>query len=73
MKEKIKYYDKEITEQENRIMANIIILATVIICLMLGYMLGSMDRNGQIKKLQLEKYEQYVEIESLKETIERGK
>lgn len=34
-KEKIKYYDRDITEQENRIMANIIILAIVIISLML--------------------------------------
>ncbi len=73
-KEKIKYYDPELAwERKAKNNTTLIWTIIAIIMLILGFHLGFMtiDFMQQLENLKNENYDQYVQIKSLEETIEK--
>ncbi len=63
--EKMKYYDKEIYEKDKKIKTFFVILITFLIGLYVGLAIHYLELQEKDVKIR----EQYVEIDSLKETI----
>lgn len=61
----MKFYDRELAKTEERIKSIVWVLFLFIIGFVVGYYTGSME----LQKMQRKIDEQYVEIDSLKETI----
>lgn len=70
-KEKIKYYDSSLVRTSEIVRDTFIIAIVFLISFLLGYAVGS----DKVKELKEKNYNQFVEIDNLKETInnyERG-
>lgn len=70
-REKIKYYNPELAWQENKLKSSIFVLFVFIIGFLIGYMSKGIERELKEKKLKATNYDQYVQIQSLTETIDR--
>ena len=63
--EKMKYYDKKIYEKDKKIKTAFVILITFLIGMYVGVAINYLELQEKDSKIR----EQYVEIDSLKETI----
>nr|DAO95541.1 MAG TPA: Protein of unknown function (DUF1043) [Caudoviricetes sp.] len=65
----MKYYDKEINKRDESIKTIILILLIFIVSFLIGYKICEFEKNKIIKEKQTKIDEQYVEIDSLRETV----
>lgn len=65
----MKFYDKKIYQTEQNIKGAVLLVIIFVISFILGYVVCNWEKQATIDKMQTKIDEQYIELDSLKESV----